>query len=104
SVFHYYRQLIALRKKIGVIADGDYTDLLPDDQALHVYRRQCDGQVLICLNNYSADRVAFDLSCLSDLSVSRGETLLANYNDEQAGEISLTGRLRPFESRIWLFT
>ncbi|KKD01009.1 alpha,alpha-phosphotrehalase [Photobacterium halotolerans] len=104
SVFHYYRQLIALRKTVRVIADGDYTDLLPDDQALHVYRRQRDGQVLICLNNYSADGVAFDLSALSDLPVSRGETLLANYDDEDAGEIRLTGRLRPYESRVWLFS
>ncbi|MEI8632216.1 hypothetical protein P4S72_09565 [Vibrio sp. PP-XX7] len=32
SVFHFYRKLIALRKTLNVITDGDYLDLAPEHQ------------------------------------------------------------------------
>ncbi|WP_371826092.1 alpha-amylase family glycosyl hydrolase [Photobacterium sp. GJ3] len=103
SVFHYYRQLIAMRKQLGVIVDGDYTDLLPADPALHVYRRQTQHQTLICLNNYSAEPAEFSLQALSSLDLSQGQVVLSNYDDETALQPAATGSLRPYESRVWLF-
>ncbi|MDO6705004.1 alpha,alpha-phosphotrehalase [Photobacterium sp. 1_MG-2023] len=103
SVFHYYRQLIAMRKQLGVIVDGDYTDLLPADPALHVYRRQTQHQTLICLNNYSAEPAEFSLQALSSLDLSLGQVVLSNYDDETALQPVATGCLRPYESRVWLF-
>jgi oligo-1,6-glucosidase len=61
SVFHHYRRLIELRHTLPVVADGDFTMLLPDDERVFAYVRALDGVELLVLGNFSGDPVAVEL-------------------------------------------
>ena len=61
SVFHHYRRVIALRHERPVIADGDFTMLLPDDERVYAYVRALDGVELLVLGNFSGDQVILAL-------------------------------------------
>ena len=56
SVFHHYRRVIELRHSLPVIADGDFTMLLPDDPRVYAYVRTLDGVELLVLGNFSRRR------------------------------------------------
>ena len=43
SVFHHYRRLIALRHTEPVVAHGDFTMLLPDDERVYAFTRGRSG-------------------------------------------------------------
>ena len=40
SVFHHYRRLIELRHAEPVVAHGDFTMLLPDDERVYAFTRR----------------------------------------------------------------
>ena len=48
SVLHHYRRLIALRHREPVVADGDFTMLLPDDD-IYAFTRLLDDVTLLVL-------------------------------------------------------
>ncbi|KHT62067.1 trehalose-6-phosphate hydrolase [Photobacterium gaetbulicola] len=100
SVFHFYRQLIQLRKEVAVITEGDYTDLMPEHDRIFCYKRESDSQILLCVNNYYGEDVEFNLP--EGLDVASGECLLSNYAESMkvAQENSFT--LKPYETRIIL--
>src|SRR5262249_10818226 len=55
SVFHHYRQLIDLRHALPVIASGDFTMLLEDDERVYAFTRSLGGEELLVLGNFSGD-------------------------------------------------
>jgi oligo-1,6-glucosidase len=89
SVFHHYRRLIALRHSEPVVAHGDLTMLLPDDERVYAFTRRLFDDELLVLGNFSGEEAPV---ALDDPS---GELVLGNYSD--AGE---PGVLRPWEARI----
>ena len=93
SVLHYYRALIALRKRLPLLLEGDYQDLLPAHPQLWCYRRQHMGQTLTVLCNWSAQEVALP----AEVARPEGELLSSNYADLAAALI-----LRPYEAQAWL--
>ena len=44
SVFHHYRQLIELRHALPVVAHGDFTMLLEDDERVYAFTRALRGR------------------------------------------------------------
>ncbi len=66
SVFHYYRQLIALRKSEPVVADGDFTMLLPHDERLYAFTRRLDHTELLVIGNFSGETVRADIDGWQD--------------------------------------
>lgn len=88
SVFYLYQQLIALRKTVPVLTEGDYQDLLPEHPQLWCYKREADGQTLQVMANLSGENQAAGLPDFG------GKTLLSNYGDEP-----VSGSLRPYECR-----
>ncbi|WP_100351185.1 alpha-glucosidase [Luteimicrobium subarcticum] len=56
SVFHHYRRLIALRHERPVVAHGDLTMLLPDDEYLYAFERTFAGERLVVVANLSGER------------------------------------------------
>ncbi|BCG59051.1 glycoside hydrolase family 13 protein [Paenibacillus sp. URB8-2] len=94
SIFHYYRQLIRLRKEHNVIVYGDYKLLFPEDKDLYAYTRTLDGITLLVLCNFYGNAVSFDLP--EELAGDK-ELLISNYSDEPSG-----GSLRPYEARMYL--
>jgi oligo-1,6-glucosidase len=61
SVFHHYRRLIELRHTEPVVAHGDFTMLLPDDDRVYAFTRRLDDVELLVLGNFSRDRIIVDL-------------------------------------------
>lgn len=89
SVFYFYQRLIALRKTCPVFRDGEFTLLLPEDEALFVYTRETDAERLLVVCNMSGEEREFDLPA----GFENATTLIANYP-------GAVGVLRPWEARI----
>ncbi|MEJ2763117.1 alpha,alpha-phosphotrehalase [Photobacterium sp. MCCC 1A19761] len=100
SVFHFYRQLIAMRKEMEVITTGDYTDLMPQHDQIFCYKRESETQILLCINNYYGEPV----ECLlpESIDLTTAEYVLSNYSDVSMQRPVSRFTLRPYESRIVL--
>ncbi len=55
SVFHHYRRLIELRHTEPVVAHGDFTMLLPDDERVYAFARRLGGVELLVLGNFTGE-------------------------------------------------
>jgi oligo-1,6-glucosidase len=53
SVFSHYRRLIELRHREPVVAHGDFTMLLPDDEAVYAFTRRLGRVELLVLGNFT---------------------------------------------------
>lgn len=100
SVFYYYQRLIELRKEIEVITTGDYSDLALNHPQLFCYQRRSDTQTLICINNYYADPVEYELPI--NLAIDQGKYILGNYPELLADKLHRVIKLRPYECRVIL--
>ncbi|ELZ85637.1 alpha-glucosidase [Haloferax elongans ATCC BAA-1513] len=111
SVWHYYRDLISLRKERDVIVYGDYDPLTPDHESLWVYTRTLETEIA---EDASADRDANRDTILVVLNFDSSETrfeppneldgrpadvLLSNY--DTTVEVVESEMLRPWEARIY---
>jgi oligo-1,6-glucosidase len=97
SVFHHHRRLIALRHDDPVVALGDFTMLLPEDEQVYAYTRELDGDALLVVVNVSGEERAVDLGDAWPLADDGGwgELVLGTHAD--AGEPTT---LRPWEARV----
>jgi oligo-1,6-glucosidase len=97
SVFAHYRKLIALRHSEPVVANGDFTMLLPDDDTVYAFTRRLGPVELLVLGNFSGDHVHADVDGWDD-----GEVVLGNYPDaEHPCGKGDPGALRPWEARVF---
>ena len=89
SVFHYYRKLIALRKRYDIFRDGDFTLLCPEDEKIFAYIRGTGVDQMLVVCNFSGEVLDFAIP-----EAFRGaEKLIGNYED--AAQL-----LRPYEAMI----
>ncbi|MDR6507192.1 alpha-glucosidase [Arthrobacter oryzae] len=119
SVFSFYRQVIALRHTEPVVAEGDFTMLLPDDEHVYAFRRSLPAPVtavpgpaavpgvqLLVLGNFSGEdrTVELDGGGWGDLEAGAAEPelghypaelVLGNYPDDGSGTHE------PFTMRPW---
>ncbi len=89
SVFNFYRQLIALRKRYKIIADGDIKFIEPDNNDVLAYERTLGDQKLTVLCNFRDHDVRLRQS-VKDFG---GEKLIGNYD-------GVEDYLRPFEVAV----
>ncbi|MFJ5693020.1 alpha-glucosidase [Arthrobacter sp. NPDC093125] len=75
SIFSFYRQVIALRHTDPVVAYGDFTMLLPDDEHVYAFRRSLPDAEMLVLGNFSGSGQPVDL----DVSWSGAGLVLGNY-------------------------
>ncbi|WP_459644606.1 glycoside hydrolase family 13 protein [Kineococcus sp. NUM-3379] len=93
SVLTHYRRLIALRHGEPVVAHGDFTMLLPDDEQVYAFTRRLRSTELLVLANVSGEPAAVEVP----ESWTGSEVLLGNVPGEAPGD---TGELRPWEARV----
>lgn len=98
SIYHYYRELIQLRKQHDIIVYGSYELLLPDDEELYVYTRTLGDEKLLVLLNFTGDEKTFMLP--SGISCSKKEVLISNYPVDVDASIEQLG-LKPYEARVY---
>ena len=95
SVFHHYRRLIELRHTVPVVAHGDFTMLLPDDEVVYAFTRALDDDELLVVANFSGERVQPDLDLVDWADA---EVLLDNV--EPTGADGWSGRLEPWQALV----
>jgi oligo-1,6-glucosidase len=104
SVFSFYQDVIALRKREDVLVYGEYDLLLADDEQLYAYTRTLDAgnesespeRALVVLN-FSDERVPFEPP--ERVEYTEEELLLANCPIE--GDATLAFEARPWEARVY---
>lgn len=94
SIFHYYRQLIQIRKDYPIIVNGEFELLLEEDKDLFCYTRKGEGEVLLVIANFHGEEI--DVPILKEWKDSKAELLLCNYKDNMAEE-----HFRAYEARIY---
>ena len=93
SVLCFYRRLIALRRELPIITEGDYALLLADHPQIFAYQRSWQGQRLYVICSFSAQ--TFDAPEI--LPYCGGRLLLCNYAPDGDAQT-----LRPYEARVYL--
>jgi oligo-1,6-glucosidase len=79
SVFSFYRQVIALRHTDPVVAYGDFTMLLPDDEHVYAFRRSLPDAELLVLGNFSGSDQHVDAARVDLADWEGAELVLGNY-------------------------
>ena len=98
SVFHYYRQLIRLRRENPVIVYGSYELILEDDPAIYAYTRTYADDRLLVILNFSPGQPTLTLP--AEIPAAGHELLIGNYAAvETEGPGPMT--LRPYEARVY---
>jgi oligo-1,6-glucosidase len=98
SVFHYYKQLIQLRKDHEIVVYGKYNLIDENDPEIFAYTREHNGKTLLVICNFYGNEPSFEIP--EELKKQSYKHLLGNYSFEETDSV-LT--LRPYESQILLF-
>jgi len=98
SVFHHYRQLIALRKAWPVLVEGEFELLLLKHPALFAFTRRLNDVQLLVLCNFSAQFQGLPLKSLPDFSTAT--PLLGNLPTPEWAMAPDT--LAAWEARVYL--
>ncbi|MTH55654.1 alpha,alpha-phosphotrehalase [Bacillus mangrovi] len=99
SVYHFFKDLIKIRKEHEVFVYGDYDLILPEDKQIYGYTRTLGAQKALILSNISAKPAFYQYS---KLPLSSEALLLSNY--ECASHKHVTAEtLKPYETRVYLF-
>ncbi|MBQ6528978.1 MAG: alpha-glucosidase [Clostridia bacterium] len=91
SVYHYYRQLIALRHQNDVVVYGSFVPLLEEDPMVYAYRRELDGKKLTVFCNWTEKTAPCALK-----DETEGEIVLSNY------ALHKPGYLQPYEAIVMM--
>jgi oligo-1,6-glucosidase len=93
SVFSYYKKLIALRKKYGLIVYGDYEPVLSEDSRVFAYIRSLEKERILVICNFTDKVVSVTIPESDQIEVK--EYLIHNYK----GISSIhQGILKPYEA------
>ncbi|WP_096155545.1 glycoside hydrolase family 13 protein [Bacillus sp. FJAT-45066] len=99
SIFHYYRQLIALRKQNEIIVYGDYDIIVEDHPQIYAFTRTLGEEKLLVVCNFYGETTTFDLpEQLKTLTVD--SLLISNYEVEEK-EVIEHIELLPYEARVY---
>ncbi|WP_193064249.1 glycoside hydrolase family 13 protein [Oceanobacillus oncorhynchi] len=98
SIYHYYRQLIKLRKKYPIIVYGDYQLILENHDKIYAYLRNYKNEKLLVITNFSNQHVLFELP--ESISFEKAEKLISNY-DTLESENPRFFTLKPYEARVY---
>ena len=99
SLLSFYREAIALRKRLRVVRDGDYVDRDKWSGSLFVYTRSLGRKKLLVVCSFVERPVHFRAPRGFDLE--KGELLLKNYGANLSENGFIT---QPYECRIYHFT
>jgi alpha-glucosidase len=93
SVLSYYRQLARLReqsKAAEILQQGDYQEIMPEDERIYAFRRVLGNQCIHVVINFTLQEVRFNADFLQG-----EEYRIGNY------EPGAKGHLRPLEAVVY---
>jgi oligo-1,6-glucosidase len=95
SIYHYYRQMLELRKKTPAFVYGDYQDLDPQNPSLFIYTRTLGSEKYLIVLNFSRETLTYSLPA----GLQTGELILSNLGAKQ--QFAPTINLQAWEARIY---
>ncbi|AJS61265.1 glycoside hydrolase family 13 protein [Paenibacillus sp. IHBB 10380] len=99
SIYHYYRELIKLRKEHEVIVYGEYRLILPLHPDIYAYTRTLGNEQLLVILNFFERESVFELPNDLDMG-SIGKLLISNYPIGSGNNLESLP-LRPYEARVY---
>ncbi|RLQ97387.1 glycoside hydrolase family 13 protein [Falsibacillus albus] len=102
SIFHFYKQLIELRKMNPIIPYGSFELLHGDHPTLYAYIRRYEGEELLVVGNVSNETGLFEAP--EDVKINEEEKriLISNYGVEKM-ESAQRFELKPWEVRVYKY-
>ncbi|GGC99233.1 alpha-glucosidase [Thalassobacillus devorans] len=98
SIYHYYKQLIELRKGSDVLIYGSYDLVLEGHDSIYAYTRTLEDEVILVVTNLFGEDADFELP--ANIQDEEAELLLSNYEiDSEESIISAT--FKPYEARVY---
>lgn len=97
SIYHYYQQLIAIRKKNPVMIYGSYLDISVGNTDIYAYVRELEGVRWLILLNHCDDVRTFDLP--HELGVNSASHVIGNY--PMTTTLNSSMKLQPHEVCIF---
>ncbi len=98
SVFHYYKELIRLRKENPILVYGQYDLIFEDHEQIYAYTRRYEGETVLVILNFSDQESEFVLpEGLED----RSKTLMISNYEVDEGEGIERFILRGYEARVY---
>ncbi|WP_339159839.1 alpha,alpha-phosphotrehalase [Paenibacillus sp. FSL W8-0186] len=103
SIYHHYRRLIELRKKLPVLTDGTYERLDEGHPRVYAYARKNAEQILVVISNFSREEVQFELPgrFTANLSAAHSKELLLG-NTKDTPDLAASIKLPPYGSYMWI--
>lgn len=92
SIFHYYQQLIEIRKRYKVISHGTYERVAKDNKNVYAFKRKYKNEEILVVNNLRSDKTSFKLENGKDYKV-----LLSNYEEDLSDKDI---NLRPYDAFV----
>ncbi|AWB44458.1 glucohydrolase [Paenibacillus sp. CAA11] len=98
SIFHYYKQLIALRKQHKVIVYGEYKLLLPEHPEIYAFSRELEDERILVILNFFGKEPLFEMP--EGWREDKLELLISNYKPRSDEDVRAL-KLRPYEARVY---
>lgn len=98
SIFHYYQQLLRLRKTHPILVYGAYDLILADHPTIYAYTRTLAAERLLVMLNFSKQPADFVLP--ATVSFTDQTLLISNYPVDPGASIDQV-TLRPYEARVY---
>jgi oligo-1,6-glucosidase len=95
SVYNYFAEAIALRKKTPALIYGDYRDLDPQNPVIFAYTRTLGTDEYLIVLNFSRNNVVYALP----QGVNAGQLLISNLGSTEQN-VSLLN-LKGWEARVY---
>ena len=95
SVYHYFRQMVDLRRSSLAFVYGDYTDLDPKNPKIFAYTRTLGNDKYLIVLNFSEGAVSYNLPA----GLKAGQLVISNLRKtDDKGE---TLHLKGWEARVY---
>ena len=98
SIYHFYKNLIKLRKNHPVFIYGKYELILPEHDRIFAYTRSLDDEIMLVITNLFAEEAAFHLP--EELRNYSSKLLTCNYERNNHESIDRL-YLKPYEARVY---
>ncbi|WP_077702958.1 glycoside hydrolase family 13 protein [Virgibacillus dokdonensis] len=98
SIYHYYRNMVQIRKENDVFIYGRYELILEDHDQIYAYTRTLDNQQMLVLTNLFAEKTTFKLP--KTITSKERKLLLSNYKVDASGSLEQI-TLKPYEARVY---
>src|SRR5690606_33263401 len=98
SIYHFYKEMIQLRKDNPVFIYGDYDIQQEDHPGVYLYTRSMEGQFAVVICNFRGNEEKVQHIHLPEEKV---ELVLCNYEDTPS-RLAEEATLRPYEVRVYI--